>query len=418
MQSHFLRTHRLVMLALVAFFGTFGAWAFLAKLDIVVIAQGKLVPTTFVQVAQPTEDGIVRRVLVKDGDRVEAGQPLVEMDAVYALEDSAAADAEVVSLEHRLQRINAELEGRTPVIKDVAVMAEYVSRHDAQASLIAEAQRQRESAAAELETARERLRKYQELAPITTRQADMLARLKASGFVSEAAHNDKLLARIETDREVDVQARAVKTAEAVLRQADAALNKIHTDYRRQLNIERTEVLLQLSQAEAQRNKQTHRASLQVLRAPVAGSVTGLAVFTAGQVVTAGSPLLSLVPEGDPLRFEGWLRNEDSAFVFPGMPGKVKLAAYPFQKYGWLEGELTWLGVDAETPESMRNAQGEPLFYRVRTSLPAQSLNVEGNLLELKPGMQATADLHVGTRTLFEYLTSPLRKIALEAARER
>lgn len=418
MHSNFLRTHRLVIWALILCFIAFLAWACLAKLDIVVISQGKLVPTNFVQIAQPAEDGIVRKVLAKDGQHVVAGQALIEMDAVYAQEDTSSAAAEVDSLRNRVKRIEAELAGRVPAIPDPAVMAEYFSRQASQASLVAEAQRQRESAAADMETAKQRLRKYEELAPITRRQSDMLERLKSAGFVSEAALNEKLLARVENDREKDVQSRAVDSAGAVLKQAEASLYKVQAEYRRQLTIERTDALLKLSQAEAQLKKQEHRTSLQVLRAPVAGTVTGLTIFSAGQVVAAGSPLLSLVPADDPLRFEGWLRNEDSAFVYPGMPSKVKLSAYPFQKYGWLEGELVWLGVDAETPDSMRNAQGEPLFYRVRVTLNAQSLTLDGKSMELKPGMQAVGDLHVGTRTLFEYLTSPLRKIALEAARER
>ncbi len=269
-----------------------------------------------------------------------------------------------------------------------------------------------------LAAAKERLRKYQELSPVATRQAAMLEALKKEGFVSEAAHNEKLLSAIDSSRERDVQARAVESSAAQVRAAESAADKVVADYRQQLSIERTEVTLRLSQAQASLNKQAHKAGLQVLKAPVAGQVTGLSVRTGAQVVRAGEVLASLVPDGQPLRFEGWLRNEDSAFARPGMPVKVKLAAYPFQKYGLLAGQLTWMGVNAETPEAMRNAQGEPLFYKVRVTLDAQALTLDGQPLALKPGMQATGDLQAGTRTLFEYLTSPMRKVAMEAAREK
>lgn len=399
-------------------FIVFCIWTVVARLDIVVVAHGKLVPSSFVQLAQPSEDGIVRRVLVRDGDTVEAGQPLIEMDAVHAQEDSSAAAAEVASLNFRLQRIDAELEGRALNVADTAVMSEFLSRRAAQAALVHEVQRQHDRADAELRMAQSRVAKYRELSPLAARQADMLGRLKEVGFISEAAHNEKRLAYIEAAGEFDVQVRSVQVAEEAVRQAAAALDRVNTSYRQQLAVERTNTELKLAHAESALKKSAHRAELQVLRAPVAGVVTGLSVRNGGQVVTAGTPLLSLVPEEEPLRFEGWVRNEDAAFVVPGMAAKVKLAAYPFQKYGWLDGELSWLGVDAETPEAMRSSQGEPLFYRARVSLPAQSLNFEGKTLDVKPGMQATADLHVGTRSLFEYMTSPMRKIALEAAREK
>lgn len=418
MAETFLRPHRWVLLALMLFFSAFCVWAFVAKLDVVVEAHGKLVPSNFIQLAQPAEDGIVRRVLVRDGDNVAAGQSLIEMDAVFAEEDSTAAAAEVDSLRRKIQRIDAEQSGRVLDSTDVAVMAEYRSRRDAQTALVMEAQHQYDRAHAELKMASSRVAKYRELAPLASRQADMLARLRDEGFISEAAYNEKRFSQIDSARELDIQVHAEQVAKEALQQAKAALSRVVMNYKQQLAIERTDTLLKLAQAEAALKKHEHRAELQVLRAPVSGIVTGLSVRSAGQVVTAGTSLLSIVPRGEPLRFEGWIRNEDAAFVVLGMPTKVKLSAYPFQKYGWLNGELSWLGIDAETPDSMRSAQGEPLFYRVRVMLPVQALTVDGKTLEVKPGMQATADLHVGTRTLYEYLTSPLRKISLEAAREK
>lgn len=416
MQS-FLGLHRLGILFLATGLGSFILWATLADLDIVVTAQGKLVPVNFVQVAQPAESGIVRRVLVADGDTVKAGQPLVEMDPVFAQADSKSAEAEASLLRQQLARITAEQSGATPNVTDPQVLSDYLARRAAYQALRAEAQSALALARAELETARQRMTKAGQLAPVARQQAVMLEQLVASGFVSKAALNDKRLGQIEAEQEEQVQARAVAAAEAAVRQAQAALARVEADYRRQLAAERTDITARLAQAEATLSKSTHREALTVLRAPVAGVVTGMSVKSANQVVGAGTVLLSLVPKGEPLRFEGWMRNEDSAFVTPDMPAKVKLSAYPFQKYGWLDGSVTWLGVDSETPESMRNVAGEPLFYRVRVEVP-QVLAGKAGKLTLKPGMQAITDVQVGTRTPFEYLISPVRKVALEAARER
>lgn len=416
MQS-FLRLHRLGILFLATSFGSFILWATLADLDIVVTAQGKLVPVNFVQVAQPAESGIVRRVLVADGDTVKAGQPLIEMDPVFAQADSKSAEAEASLLRQQLTRITAEQSGAAPNLTDPQVLSDYLARRAAYQAAQAEARGTLALAQANLETARQERSKAASLSPVARQQAEMLETLAASGFVSRAALNDKRFGRIEAEQEEQVRVRAVVAAEAAVQQAQAALSRVEADYQRQLAAERTDVASRLAQAEATLSKSAHREALTVLRAPVAGVVTGMSVKSANQVVGAGTVLLSLVPQGEPLRFEGWMRNEDSAFVTPDMPAKVKLSAYPFQKYGWLAGNVTWLGVDSETPESMRNVSGEPLFYRVRVEVPQTLLGKAGKLA-LKPGMQAIADVQVGTRTPFEYLISPVRKVALEAARER
>ncbi|MFY2597137.1 HlyD family type I secretion periplasmic adaptor subunit [Achromobacter xylosoxidans] len=418
MSDSFLRAHRSLLWALSSLFVAFIVWICLAKLDIVMVSEGKLIPEGFVQVLQAPADSRVVRILVQDGDRVVAGDPVVELDTVDTAEDSAAARAEVVSLRNRLARADAELAGRPPQVSDPQVLAEYTQRTALHAAQVAEVQRQRDQAVAELQTATSRRAKYASLLPVAQRQADMLEKLKAEGFVSESALNEKLIPAIETGRELEVQVRAELSAQAQVRAVEASLARVHADYRRQLAVEKTETELRLRQAEAVLAKLVHRAGLQMIKAPVAGQVTGIKVQTLGQVTPAGASLLSVVPEGQRLRFEGWLRNEDSAFVAPGMSAKVKLSAYPFQKYGWLEGTVSWIGVDSETPESMRNAQGEPLFYRVRVDLDAQALTFEGAPLTLRAGMQAAGDIQIGRRTIFEYLTSPMRKVTLEAARER
>lgn len=379
-------------------------WARVAKVDIVVVAQGKLVPANFVPVAQPSENGILRKILVKDGAQVEAGQPLIEMDPVYAEQDTKAAQLEVTRLEQQLERANAELENRQPTLTDPVISAEFASRRTAYQAALSRAE-------LDLATQQARQLKAAQLAPVADRQAQMLAKLKDVGFVSEAAYNDKLSIRLDTENEVRVQTEAVKAAAA-------AVATVKADYRKNLMLERSDLSQKLTAGQAELAKRLHRSEMTTIKAPVAGTVTGLAVHTPGQVLTAGAPLMSLVPKGESLRFEGWLRNEDSGLVMPGMPSKVKLAAYQFQKYGWLDGELSWLGVDSETPDSMKNAAGEPLFYRVRVALPAQHLVVDGIPLPLKPGQQATADVQVGTRTVLEFLTSPVRKIILEAGREK
>jgi hemolysin D len=422
--SSFLPVHRLFIGSLAAAFLAVVAWASLADIDIVVNAQGKLVPASYVRVAQPAEDGVVRKVAVRDGQSVAAGDTLVEMDPLYAQEDVRSAEIQRERLRLQLARIDAELTNQpfapSKGAADVraAAVAEFTLRKQSLAAALAEANAAEARASSDQATVGERLRQAEQLLPLVRKQARQQDDLRAQGFVSDAAATDKDKELVAARQELAAQQSALRSAEASLAQARSAAARVLADYRRQLAAERAQAVSELAALDSDLSKRGHRLSQMALKVPVAGHVNGLAALAPGQVVKAGQTLLTVVPAGEKLRFEGWVRNEDAAYVAPGMPAKVKLAAYPFQKYGWVEGEVAWLGVDAETPESMRNAQGEPLFYRVRIDMKAQELVRDGERYEAKPGMQAMGDVQIGSRTLIEYLTSPMRKTLLEAAREK
>jgi HlyD family secretion protein len=125
--------------------------------------------------------------------------------------------------------------------------------------------------------------------------------------------------------------------------------------------------------------------------------------------------MTLVPKDEILRAEVWVKNDDIGFVRERQPVKVKLAAFTFQKYGMLEGEVLHVGADAagEPPKG-----AEPLAYRTLVDLKSQVLEAEGQKHRLSPGMQVSAEIHLGTRTVLEYLLSPVSKAFQEAARER
>lgn len=421
--THFLPAHRAFISALVAAFFALLGWASFARLDIVVVATGKLNPAGFVQVSQPPEEGVLLRVLVKDGDSVSRGQPLLELDPGYAAADVNTVEQQRAKLELQLQRVQAELEGK-PFLPSLssplsqAAVLEYTLRRQALAAALTEADASQVRAGADENTAKERLRQAEQLLPLVARQAEQQAQLREQGFVSEAAVADKEKEFVAARQELAAQRSSVLAAGAARGQAAASRTRILGEYRKQLAAEQTQAEAELAGLESDIEKRQHRLSQLVLKAPVDGVVNGLSDLAPGQVVRAGQTLLSIVPKGEPLLFEGWLRNEDAAYGAPGMPVKVKVSPYPFQKYGWVEGEITWIGVDAETPESLRNAQGEPLFYRVRVKLARQALTRDGQDYALKPGMQAVADVQVGDRTLVEYLTSPVKKTLLEAAREK
>lgn len=412
----FLKTHRIWLLTLVGLGASLVTWALVARVDIVVTAQGKLLPTSFVNLAQPLETAIVRKLHVKDGAAVGAGELLVELDSVLQEANQDSAKAELAHIESQLDRVKAELSQDFSRLTGPA-KAEAIARAEAVQSDLTVASSQLVKSASDLLSAKQDLEKAVKLEPLRAEQKERFEKLVAVGFVSKDALSERDAAWVSSAQDVLLKEHVASAATAAVRASEAELHRIRQAYRRDLLVEEAQLRAKKDQSIARVQDAAHRQALRQISAPVAGTVTGLTIRNAGQVVNAGAVLLSIVPDGQPFRYEGWLKNEDAAFVAPGMPAKVKLQGYPFQKYGWLTGEVTWVGVDAETPESMKNQAGEPLFYRVRIDVP-QVLEGQSGPQPLRSGMQGVADIQIGDRTLFEYLTSPLKKVAMEAARER
>ena len=147
----------------------------------------------------------------------------------------------------------------------------------------------------------------------------------------------------------------------------------------------------------------------------------LATHTPGTVVAPGTILLTLVPHDEPLVAEVWVDNIDAGFVQAEQKARVKLAAYPFQKYGMLDGVVKQVSADAQEkpePDNPASKSAQEAAYRALINLGSGHLESQGRKLRLVPGMLVNAEIHLGTRTVLEYLLSPVQKVAHEAGRER
>src|SRR6185369_7161388 len=155
------------------------------------------------------------------------------------------------------------------------------------------------------------------------------------------------------------------------------------------------------------------------RATEDGIVKDMATYAPGAVVQPGAVLLTLVPRNEPLYAEVAIHNEDVGFVVPGQEVKLKLQAYPFQKYGMLDGTVQIVGADSSANDPQKaTAQGQsPQSYKAIVKLAGQELKAAGEVLKLTPGMVVLAEINQGKRSVLEYLLSPVQKVAQEAARE-
>lgn len=417
---------RAVLLGGAALFAIALVWTALGRLDVVAVAQGKLIPKSYLKIVQPPEAGIVREILVNEGEPVHAGQVLIRMDSTVAEADMRRLEGDNRQAKIALRRIDAELDDVPfePLADDAAdlfreALALYEADRTALQAALAEEQAALERAGQELAAAQEVEQKLREILPLVREQDVTYQKLAKQGYVGKLAAGEKTRERIEKEKELKTQAYLIARERAVMLQSERRMEQIRSDYLKRLRDERTEVALQVARLEQELAKQGHLQSLLELKAPHNGVVKSLATHTVGTVTQPGTILMTLVPEGEPLYAEVMLSNEDVGFVRQGQEVKVKFAAFRFQKYGMVDGIIDYVAADAEEPqEPPRGMPTADLVFRSLVKLNSQQLVADGVAYGLVPGMQVTAEIKLGTRSVLEYLLSPVHGVFHEAGRER
>lgn len=422
------RTPRLVGLVTVGLFAAVAAWAVWGQLDIIVSSEGRLVPRNYSRVLQPAEAGVVRKVLVREGDEVAVGQVLFKMDATTAVADTAALRADVALKSLALRRIDAELNDKVFTIlpldpPDYAThtLAQYHAHRQLYLDSLQQEQSNLRRAQHELAAAKSQFDKLSATVPLYQQAAESHAQLVREGFVSALGANDKTREKIEKEQELKSQHSTVAALAAAVDQSMVRVTQIKSSYRSQLRNERAEVQSQLQRHESELKKQVYRSGLLELKAADSGIVKDLAITTAGAVVQPGAVLLNIVPKTEQLVAEVAIKNEDVGFVAIGQKVQIKFQAFPFQKYGMLEGVVELVSADSSSndPQHAVASGHSPQSYKALLRLQGQELvSASGERLKLAPGMVVLAEIQQGKRSVLEYLLSPVQKVVHEAGRER
>jgi hemolysin D len=418
-------------------------WAAVGELDIIATAEGKLIPQTSIKIVQPAENGIVQDILVKEGQRVEAGQVLMRMDGKTSEADTRTLQAELQNKELQLRRIDAELSSQSLSVKanDSAVLFAQVSaqqrdrKQSYQDALNAEREQLRK-AQSELQASIEMLTKLRQSVPVLKATAEGYQSMGKDGYVANLQVQDKVREYQERAQDLKSQESTVTSLEAAVAQSNKKIEQITSNYRSSLQNERVEAQVLQKKMVEELNKQLHRANYLELKAPQAGIVKDLGTHTLGTVVSPGTIMLTLVPDKEPLVAEVQVKNDDVGFILEGQSAKLKLMAYPFQKYGMLEARVNHIGPDAQDTGGSQNAPtnnpqssgagkssslGVPASsanYKALVTPNVQALVAQGQSFKLLPGMQVVAEIHLGRRTVLEYLLSPVKQTLQTSGRER
>jgi hemolysin D len=428
---------RAVLYAILVLFIFVVLWATVGRLDVIASAEGQLVPRTYVKIVQPADAGIVKEILVHEGETVGAGQVLLRMDPQDAQADTYALESASALKSLQLRRIDAELSGK-PLRRTAAdpselferVKAQFDDHRRADADAQGQAREALRQAEQELQAGLDTLEKLKKTNPLLKEQADSYADLAKDGYAAQVMVNEKQRQYLENDQDLRAQQSKVGSLEAAVAVAQQQLREVTSKYRSDLQNERVQAQGEYVKLQQDTIKQAHRSGLLELRAPQAGVVKDLATHTVGTVVSAGTVLLSLVPEREPMMAEVTVRNEDVGFVHPDQPVEVKLAAYPFQKYGMLHGKVMRISPDA-SDSGNRAREGNvggsdrdvssnvpSRGYRALIELQSQTLRRGDLQLKLLAGMQVIAEIKEGRRSVLEYVLSPVQKTIQESGRER
>ncbi|MGH8830908.1 MAG: HlyD family type I secretion periplasmic adaptor subunit [Polaromonas sp.] len=415
--------------ALMALFIIAVLWACFGKIDIVAVAPGRIIVGDRTKIIQPLEASVVRRVLVKDGDRVKAGQVLVDLDPTMASADQASITEQLSAATSEAQRTAALLQtlktGSTPNIRmDFAVrpellegmaantqqqlMAEWQDISARQARLGAEAARRK----AEIATVKETIAKLEATVPMaSTREADF-KKLVTEGFISSHATQDKTRERVELERDLATQRARLLEAQSALNESEHAITAFLAETRRTLNDRNAAADSKVQQLSQDQAKATQRERLTHLASPVDGVIQQLAIHTTGGVVTSAQPLMIVVPDSAKVTAEVSIANLDIGFVNAGQKAEVKLETFPYTRYGTVPANVDIVTADAVTDEKKGS------FYPATLTLKKKDMNIDGKRVQLSPGMNITAEIKTGQRRVIEYLLSPIQRAGSESLRER
>lgn len=420
---------RAVLWIVLALAAALALWAALGRVDVIAVAEGRLVPRTQLRIVQPAEGGVMRELLVREGERVRAGQVLARMDTRAADADAATLQNEVALRRLQLRRIDAELRGvplaaqpDDPPRLHAQVEAQREARVRAHEASLAEERSVIARARREMQAAQETRAKLAGALPMLLEQEQAFAKLAREGYAGKLMLSQRSRERLDAEQDLRAQEHRVESARATLEQGERRLAQISAAWRAQLQAERVEAEAQLARQAQELDKLRHRQGLAELRAPADGIVKDLATHTPGAVLAPGAVLLTLVPEREALVAEVWLANHDAGFISAGQPARLKLASFPFQKYGMVEARV--LRVSADSTDRVAERGGEPArpgaayAYRAQLELLEHELRLGGVRHALLPGMQLSAEIKLEDRSILEYLLSPLRKVAHEAGRER
>jgi adhesin transport system membrane fusion protein len=406
----------------VIFLVTAVIWANFASIDEVSHAEGRVIPSSQLQIIQNLEGGILAEILVQEGSIVKKGQSLLRLDDTRFASSFDEGQLTSYALTALISRLKAEVNNVdfvTPA--DFPVEFLFVVENERSLYLAKQAELQSAINIFEQQLAQDKQtlaelnsenRKLSLNADLAQRELDLTRPLVKTGAVSQVELLRLEIGVNDTIGRLNINKLNIPKAKSVIQET---LNKI-AERQRQFSLAAQSELSQantdLSRLNISNLALEDRVERTLIKSPVDGTVKQLLVNTVGSVVQPGMDLLEIVPSNDTLLVEAKIRPADIAFLRPGQAAMVKLSAYDFAVYGGLESVLELISADTITDE-----RGDQ-YFQIRVRTEKSYLGKDSNPFPIIPGMVATVDIMTGQKTVMNYLLKPLKRAQANALSER
>ena len=396
-------------------------WASIAEVDERVRGQGRVMPSSDIQVIQSLEGGILSELLVKEGEKVKAGQVLMRIDDVFFASEERGIEAQMLSLQIRKARLEAEAKGEEFKIPDTIAkkapkIAEnekklYLSRQKDLNTALAITKDEEEETKANLAEVKASINKLSRNRDLLKKELDIAKKLVAKHAMPE-------IEKLRLEREYSEIRGNLATALQSKKALQAKLSRVKKKRMEKLSSFRSKVLGELNETEtkiAALNEKLKSAGDRVsrtdLKSPVDGIIKKIAVKTVGGVIEPAQRLIEIVPIEDELMIRSKVRPEDIAFLHLGQKVKISITAYEPQIYGYLWGKLERIGADA-----VRESDGT-MYFEIDVRTDSNNLGDNDSPLIITPGMVANTEIIVGKRTILFYLLKPVLRLKEKALTE-
>lgn len=417
------RVVRITLWAIFAFFLALIIWASLASIDEVTRGEGRAIPSSRLQKVQNLEGGIVAQVFVHEGEVVQAGAPLLRLDDTRFKSNAGETEADRLSLQARIQRLNAQLNDQQTLTLNPEIVKQAPDIAQGEIDLFNSVNKRIQDEIAGLNE--QLVQKKQDLLDYKAKQAQfrnslrllqqeisMSVPLVAKGAISKVEVLRLQRSEVDTRGQLDSVTLSIPGAEAAIKEIQSKIAETRGRYRSDALSQLNEARTDLSKIEASGKAIEDRVNRTLVTSPVRGIVQQLLVNTIGGVIQPGNDLVEIVPLDDTLLIETKIRPQDIAFLHPGQRAIVKFTAYDYTIYGGLEGKLEQIRPDTVTDKDGKS------YYVIRLRTDKNHLGSDRKPLLIIPGMVASVDIITGKKTILAYLMKPILRARAEAFRER
>ncbi|EIW17786.1 MULTISPECIES: HlyD family type I secretion periplasmic adaptor subunit [Pelosinus] len=396
-------------------------WVTFGSVNEVAIAPGKIIPNGYVRVLQAEDKGIIKKIHVVDGQKVQKGDLLLELDTTYSADDLAKVKREAINAQLEVERLTAEKENRSFLPHAILEAEEndrqaqinlYNSRNFAYQTRFEEARHMVQQYQQNLLSAQVEKNKLTKLHQLAKEKESKLEQLVNENAISKFTLIDQQSKREEVEQNLAEQESIIKAQESLLSKSQASLARVVAEKNVEVDTKLVEARQKRFYCNEALKKAEEKNRLATIVAPDDGYISNLAVHTIGGIVTPAQVLLEVVPDKVSLEVEAWVANKDIGFIQKGQSAEVKIESFNFQKYGTIPAVVVTISPNAVEDREKGNV------YRVILQMDRDHVVVNNQETRFNSGMVVNAEIKTRQKQIYEFFLEPFKKYKSESLRER